>query len=77
MGLTRFIYDSLAASGAAAFANTCSDLFARMINTVPKGVQLTDVIVPNVVKPVNISLSLDKSGGLVFSGAIRVRFGCI
>lgn len=44
-----------------------------MINTVPKGVVLTDVITPNAVKPVNISLGLASDGGLVFSGSIRVR----
>jgi len=63
---------SLSKSGSAGFANTCSDLFARMINTVPKGVQLTDPIVPNAVKPVNITLDLDATGRVVFSGFIRL-----
>lgn len=44
-----------------------------MINTVPKGVTLSEPIVPNVVKPVNITLSLASNGGLQFSGVIRVR----
>ena len=43
-----------------------------MINTVPKGVTLSEPIVPNVVKPVNITLSLTSDGSLRFSGAIRV-----
>ncbi|KAJ7658393.1 heme peroxidase [Mycena polygramma] len=38
------------------FESTCADLFARMLNTVPKGVQLTDVIAPLPVKPTNLEL---------------------
>ncbi|KAJ6522247.1 heme peroxidase [Mycena capillaripes] len=33
------------------FASTCADLFARMLNTVPRGVELTDVIALLPVKP--------------------------
>ncbi|KAJ7433636.1 heme peroxidase [Mycena galericulata] len=40
------------------FASTCASMFARMIDTVPKGVQLTDVITPLPVKPGNVALTL-------------------
>lgn len=63
---------AMAAAGAASFANTCSTLFAKMINTVPKGVTLSDVLTPNVMKPVNVSLSLASDGGLEISGSIRL-----
>ncbi|KAK0435078.1 heme peroxidase [Armillaria borealis] len=54
------------------FKQSCVDLFTRMIDTVPSNVHLTEVITPNVVKPVNVSLSLDNNGGVVFSGYIRL-----
>ncbi|KAJ6453703.1 putative L-ascorbate oxidase [Mycena sanguinolenta] len=41
------------------FTSTCADLYARMLNTVPHGVALTEVIQPLPVKPVNIKLVLD------------------
>ncbi|KAF7340537.1 Peroxidase [Mycena sanguinolenta] len=41
------------------FASTCADLFARMLDTVPSGVQLTDVISPLPVKPSNIEVIMD------------------
>lgn len=43
-----------------------------MINTVPKTTVLTEPLTPIEVKPVNISLDLDTSGSVVFSGYIRV-----
>jgi hypothetical protein len=33
------------------FASTCQNLLERMLNTVPRGVQLTDIITPIRVKP--------------------------
>ncbi|KAJ7155090.1 heme peroxidase [Mycena filopes] len=51
---------------------TCVSLLTRMINTTPAGVRLTDIIIPNAVKPVNISLTVDRSGNLQFSGFIRL-----
>jgi len=63
---------SLSQAGASAFADTCTKILGKMINTVPKGVTLSEPIVPNVVKPVNITLSLTSDGGLQFAGAIRV-----
>ncbi|KAJ6480791.1 heme peroxidase, partial [Mycena vitilis] len=41
------------------FASTCATLFARMLDTVPRDVQLTDVIEPLPVKPANIVFLLD------------------
>ncbi|KAF8186579.1 heme peroxidase [Mycena galopus ATCC 62051] len=41
------------------FASTCADLFARMLDTVPSSVQLTDVIMPLPVKPTNVVLVMD------------------
>ncbi|KAJ7496653.1 heme peroxidase [Mycena latifolia] len=46
------------ANSAELFASTCSDLFARMLNTVPRGVQLTEVITPLPVKPSSLQLTL-------------------
>ncbi|KAJ6526723.1 heme peroxidase [Mycena capillaripes] len=53
------------------FASTCADLFARMIDTVPKGVQLTEVLTPLPVKPDSIQLTLD-GDTLQFSGELRL-----
>ncbi|KAF7341316.1 Peroxidase [Mycena venus] len=44
------------------FASTCAGLFARMLDTVPNGVQLTEVITPLPVKPDVTLLRLDTSG---------------
>lgn len=43
-----------------------------MINTVPATTTLTEPIVPNRVKPINVSLSIDDDGSVTFSGYIRV-----
>ncbi|KAJ7843123.1 heme peroxidase [Mycena olivaceomarginata] len=51
------------------FAATCADLFARMLNTVPAGVHLTDVITPLTIKPV-LRLILD-GNTIQFSGEVR------
>ena len=61
------------ASNNQVFQDRCADLLARMINTVPKGVQLTDVITPIPVKPWFAQLSIDNNGKLQFEGYIRVR----
>ncbi|KAJ7113369.1 heme peroxidase [Mycena epipterygia] len=52
------------------FASRCSELFARMLDTVPSGVQLSDVITPLPVKPSNLKFTLD-SDILQFSGQVR------
>ncbi|KAJ7657921.1 heme peroxidase [Mycena polygramma] len=53
------------------FSSTCAQLFARMIDTIPSAVQLTDVITPLPVKPEITGLVLDGET-LQLSG--RVRF---
>jgi hypothetical protein len=56
------------------FASTCANLFARMLDTVPKGVELTDVITPLPVKPNSIKLIYDAATETIaFSGEVRVR----
>ncbi|KAF7375663.1 Peroxidase [Mycena sanguinolenta] len=40
------------------FASTCANLIARMLDTVPKGVELTDIITPLPVKPYGVVLSM-------------------
>ena len=60
------------ASSPAFFSSTCSKLFERMLNTVPRGVQLTDVIDPLAIKPKNIALIYMGDGGLRLTGEIRV-----
>lgn len=54
------------------FFDTCVDLFQRMLNTVPTGVVLSDVIKPMPVKPINATLDFDNDGNLIFTGYIRV-----
>ncbi|KAK7045241.1 peroxidase [Favolaschia claudopus] len=52
------------------FASSCSSLFARMLDTVPRGVVLSDVITPLPVKPGNIQFFLDGEV-LQFTGNVR------
>ncbi|KAJ7791124.1 hypothetical protein B0H14DRAFT_2625374 [Mycena olivaceomarginata] len=49
------------------FVSTCADLFAQMFNTVPNGVQFTEVITPLPVKQDQLLLILD-GDTLQFSG---------
>lgn len=60
------------AHDAKTFAKTCANLFERMINLVPKGVKLTDVITPIPVKPMSVQLGLSDEGALLLTGSIRV-----
>ncbi|KAJ6482926.1 heme peroxidase [Mycena vitilis] len=53
------------------FSSTCAQLFARMIDTVPSGVQLTEVITPLPVKPIINSFILD-GDTLQLSGRVRL-----
>ncbi|KAJ7262356.1 heme peroxidase [Mycena rebaudengoi] len=53
------------------FRSTCATMFARMLDTVPNGVQLSEVITPLPVKPQDLKFQLD-GNVLHFSG--RVRF---
>ncbi|KAJ7445555.1 heme peroxidase [Mycena galericulata] len=53
------------------YTSTCADLFARMLDTVASGVELTDVITPLPVKPSNLQLIL--SGDTIqFAGEVRL-----
>ncbi|KAJ7613498.1 heme peroxidase [Roridomyces roridus] len=52
------------------FASTCADLFARMIDTVPRGVELTEVLSPLPVKPAFVELTL-ANDTLQLSGQVR------
>ncbi|KAJ7762908.1 hypothetical protein B0H16DRAFT_1455354 [Mycena metata] len=53
------------------FASTCSTLFTKMFNSVPKGVKLTDVITPLPVKPDNVQLVLNNDT-LQLTGEVRL-----
>ncbi|KAJ6592877.1 heme peroxidase [Mycena capillaripes] len=52
------------------FASTCAELFARMIDTVPSGVQLTEVIHPLHVKP-SVTKFILAGETLQLSGSVR------
>lgn len=57
-----------------AFANTCSTILAKMVNTVPSGVTLSDVIAPYELKPTNLQLNVAADGqNLDFTGELRVH----
>lgn len=55
-----------------AFRDTCKDILARMIDTVPSNVELTEPLEPIAIKPRSIQLTLTPTGSLVFGGIIRV-----
>lgn len=56
------------------FQDVCKVVLQKMIDVVPPGVTLTDPIVPYMVKPVNLQLTLTDGGKtLAFSGYIRVK----
>ncbi|KAJ7662949.1 heme peroxidase [Mycena rosella] len=50
------------------YANICAALFARMLDTVPSGVVLTDVVTPIPVKPTQVELIHHGDGTLLFNG---------
>jgi hypothetical protein len=54
------------------FFSRCNQLFEKMINTVPREVQLSDVIQPASVKPVNVTFDIESNNTLRISGYIRV-----
>lgn len=54
------------------FLNTCNTMFERMINTVPRDVQLTDVIKPLQIKPRKLSVAVNDDKTLSITGFIRV-----
>ncbi|KAJ7896023.1 heme peroxidase [Mycena olivaceomarginata] len=54
------------------FSAQCGSLLERMLNTVPKTVQLSEVIEPLPVKPFELFASLASNGSLVLSGYVRI-----
>lgn len=54
------------------FRNACTDVFERMINTVPDEVNLSEVISPLPIKPVNVMVEVTWNGTMSISGFIRV-----
>ncbi|EHK18314.1 uncharacterized protein TRIVIDRAFT_127573, partial [Trichoderma virens Gv29-8] len=53
---------------------TCQDLLERMINTVPKGVTLTEPLQPYPVKPSRLFATINSNGTMTMTGYIRVTF---
>jgi hypothetical protein len=60
------------ASDNAGFVSSCGTLLARMLDTVPSSVQLSEPLEPLPVKPWNMQLSLDYEGQLRIAGYIRI-----
>ncbi|KAI1338911.1 heme peroxidase [Xylariaceae sp. FL0016] len=57
----------------AVFKSKCADILARMIDTVPSSVTLSDEIQPIEIKPYITRLSLNENGTMAFEGRVRVR----
>lgn len=57
----------------ALFTAQCGALMERLINTVPKEVTLSEVIVPYPVKPEGLALSVANNDTLSLRGQLRVR----
>ncbi|KAH8101415.1 heme peroxidase [Cristinia sonorae] len=53
------------------FRSTCANLYARMIDTVPSSVTLTEVIQPLRVKPVAVQLIWIGGGNIKLQGEVR------
>lgn len=60
------------AASAEHFAQTCSALFEKMIDTVPLGVILSEVLEPLPVKPMTLQVQALGDGTLTLTGDIRV-----
>ncbi|KAK4081296.1 CAZyme family AA2 [Trichoderma aggressivum f. europaeum] len=54
------------------FLSTCNTMFERMLNTVPRDVQLTDVIEPLKIKPRKLSVTVNDDETLSITGFIRI-----
>ncbi|EEB89179.1 hypothetical protein MPER_12750 [Moniliophthora perniciosa FA553] len=54
------------------FSKTCATLYEKMINSVPKGTNLTEVIKPIEYKVLNPRLFPGKDGSLTFSTSLRL-----
>ncbi|KAH7008142.1 heme peroxidase, partial [Ilyonectria destructans] len=56
------------------FREVCKVVLQKMIDTVPSGVELSRPIVPYMVKPVDLQLTLEDGGSnILFTGFIRVK----
>ncbi|TCD65073.1 hypothetical protein EIP91_003275 [Steccherinum ochraceum] len=53
------------------FMSTCADLLARMINTVPSTVTLTEEVQPLPIKPTAMTLSFAGNGNIQLKGEVR------
>ncbi|KAL7940999.1 heme peroxidase [Trichoderma barbatum] len=62
----------LMASSPAYFYKTCQNLLERMINTVPKGVTLTEPIQPIDVKPSRLFATINSNKTMTMTGYIRL-----
>jgi hypothetical protein len=56
------------------FHTKCSSIITRMIDAVPAGVKLTELITPTLVKPDDIKLIRNSDNSLSLFGRVRVRF---
>ena len=54
------------------FLATCSTLLERMVNTVPKGVQLSAPIDPIYVKPDGFDMVVNTDSTITIDGTLRV-----
>ncbi|PCD28894.1 hypothetical protein AU210_011444 [Fusarium oxysporum f. sp. radicis-cucumerinum] len=57
----------------AGFNSMCADILTRLIDTVPKSVQLTPVLEAYDVRPYITELSLNNKNKIHFTGSVRVR----
>jgi Na+/phosphate symporter len=62
------------AQSPALFRSICASLVARMIDTVPRDVKLTEVIKPLPVKPDSLQLMHHKNNSFSLTGNVRVSF---
>ncbi|PBP17325.1 heme peroxidase [Diplocarpon rosae] len=53
------------------FAQTCSALFEKMLNTVPKTVSLSDPVAPQTWKATNVIYDISDDGGVRIEGLFR------
>lgn len=60
------------AASNAFFLKTCGTLLARMLDTVPKSVTLSDVILPIEVKPSRLYATINTNGTMTVTGLVRV-----
>jgi hypothetical protein len=62
-------------SSPTAFRSQCNTLFSRLVDTVPKSVELSDPVKPYTWKADNIKFDLSADGVVSISGQIRYLYG--